>query len=356
MALPLFAHDPGLSTVNVRLRRDALDMVLVLSVRDAGLLMNLDLQRYVQSTPLELKACEVGLAARAAQALEVTIDDLPAKANVAKCSFDKNGNAALHFTVPGRPVAALRIQSRWLALLPPGHRQFLSIQNAKGDQVAEQLLSANSNCATIQFARTDSATAEPSAGSSLVDFLAMGFKHILTGYDHLLFIIALVLAATTFWDLVKVVTAFTLAHMVTLTLSVLNLVRLPSSVVEPMIAGSIVLVALTNVFWPKRSRGWLRLATAFFFGLFHGLGFAGGLLSAIDGSAGLQIFIAVAAFSFGVELGHQLVVLPVFFGLKLARATRGDDRNRERFALAALRGGSLLVSMAGTFYLIAALK
>src|SRR6185503_16562162 len=92
MALPLFAHDPGLSTVNVRLRRDALDMVLVLSVRDAGLLMNLDLQRYVQSTPLELKACEVGLAARAAQALEVTIDDLPAKANVAKCSFDKNGN------------------------------------------------------------------------------------------------------------------------------------------------------------------------------------------------------------------------------------------------------------------------
>ena len=81
-------------------------------------------------------------------------------------------------------------------------------------------------------------------------------------------------------DLVKVVTAFTLAHTVTLTLSVLNIFRLPTHIVEPMIAASIV-------FFPAQSRGWTRLAVA----------------------------TAIVAFSIGVELGHQAVVLPLFFGL-----------------------------------------
>jgi len=187
-------------------------------------------------------------------------------------------------------------------------------------------------------------------------FVRHGIGHILSGYDHLLFVCALVLGAVTFWDLIKVVTAFTLAHTLTLTLSVLNLVRLPSHVVEPMIAGSIVFVAATNLLWPKRSRGWVRLATAFFFGLFHGLGFAGGLLGAMEGMNGLAVGVAIAAFSLGVELGHQMVVLPLFFGLKLARATPPDEAGRERLALATMRGGSLLICLAGTLYLLAALK
>jgi hypothetical protein len=123
-----------------------------------------------------------------------------------------------------------------------------------------------------------------------------------------------------------------------------------------MIAGSIVFVAVTNVLWPKRSRGWVRLATAFFFGLFHGLGFAGGLLDAMDGLSGVAVGVAIAAFSLGVELGHQIVVLPLFFGLKLARTTRPDDAGRERLSLATMRAGSLLICVAGTIYLIAALR
>ena len=193
-------------------------------------------------------------------------------------------------------------------------------------------------------------------GRMMKQYVRHGIGHILNGYDHLLFVLALVLGAITFGDLIKVVTAFTLAHTITLTLSVLNIVRLPSHFVEPMIAGSIVFVAVTNLFWPKRSRGWARLATAFFFGLFHGLGFAGGLLDAMDGLSGLAVGIAIAAFSLGVELGHQMVVLPVFFGLQLARTTRPDDAGRERLSLAAMRGGSLLICVAGTLYLLAALK
>ena len=187
-------------------------------------------------------------------------------------------------------------------------------------------------------------------------FILHGIMHILTGYDHLLFVCALVLGARTFWDLIKVVTAFTLAHTITLTLSVLDIVRLPSHIVEPMIAGSIVFMALSNVIWPKSTRGTARLATAFFFGLFHGLGFAGGLLDAMDGMSGVAVGLAIAAFSLGVELGHQMVVLPVFCGLKLARRIRADDAGREWLSQAMMRAGSVMICAAGVFYLHAALK
>jgi len=187
-------------------------------------------------------------------------------------------------------------------------------------------------------------------------FCRLGVGHILSGYDHLLFVCGLVLGAVTLWDLVKVVTAFTLAHTLTLTLSVLNIVRLQSHIVEPMIAGSIVFVAVTNLLWPKHSRGHVRLATAFFFGLFHGLGFAGGLLDAMNGMSGLAVGVAITAFSLGVELGHQMIVLPVFFGVQLARRVRADAPGRERISLAVMRAGSLLICVAGMCYLLSALK
>ncbi|MCI0667310.1 MAG: HupE/UreJ family protein [Methylococcaceae bacterium] len=188
------------------------------------------------------------------------------------------------------------------------------------------------------------------------EYLRHGVTHILEGYDHLLFITALVLATVTLWDLIKVVTAFTLAHTITLSLSVLDIIRLSSAVVEPMIAGSIVFVALSNIIWPQRSRGWVRLATAFFFGLFHGLGFAGGLLDAMEGMAGIAIGAAIVAFSIGVELGHQLVVLPLFCGLKLTRLIRSDATSRDRLSLSTMRIGSVFICAAGTVYLVAALK
>ena len=202
---------------------------------------------------------------------------------------------------------------------------------------------------------TSPAVATLDRGRMAWQYVRHGVGHILSGYDHLLFVLALVLGAATFWDLVKVVTAFTVAHTITLTLSALNIFRLPSHLVEPMIAGSIVVVALTNLFWPRRSRGGVRLGIAFFFGLFHGLGFAGGLLDAMDGLGGPAIGVALAAFSVGVELGHQMVVLPVYGGLKLARSFRSSEANRDQLSLILLRAGSGIICVAGTIYLIAAL-
>ena len=187
-------------------------------------------------------------------------------------------------------------------------------------------------------------------------FVRHGIHHILSGYDHLLFVAGLVLAVASLWDLVKVVTAFTLAHTLTLTLAVLDIVRLSSRIVEPMIAASIVFVALQNLLSPSRSRDWSRLAIAFGFGLFHGLGFAGGLLSAMAGMQGVAIATAIAAFSLGVELGHQLVALPLFGLLKLTRVycSRADDP--ERIPRWVIRMGSSAICAAGLVYLVAALR
>lgn len=188
------------------------------------------------------------------------------------------------------------------------------------------------------------------------DYLRHGVAHILTGYDHLLFICALVLATKTLWDLIKIVSAFTLAHTITLTLAVLDVVRLPGKIVEPMIAASIVFVALENVLRPERSRGMGRLLVAFFFGLFHGLGFAGGLLEAMQGMTGLTVGLAILAFSAGVELGHQMVVLPLFGLLRLSGWAKGDEEARSRVHARTLKYGSALISGAGVVYLIAALR
>jgi hydrogenase/urease accessory protein HupE len=187
------------------------------------------------------------------------------------------------------------------------------------------------------------------AAPPFTQYLLEGIWHILTGYDHLLFVSALVLAAASFWEMVRVVAAFTVAHSLTLALSALNLVRLPESVVEPLIAASIVVVALENIFWPGLAR--LRLGMAFGFGLIHGLGFAGGLLDAMQGLPKLGMSLAILAFSLGVELGHQCVVLPLFGLLRWGRI-----QWRDTFRAGALRYGSLAVSFGGFYYLYHALR
>ena len=194
------------------------------------------------------------------------------------------------------------------------------------------------------------------SGGIFWEYLRHGFHHILEGWDHLLFVTALVLATRRWRELIAVVSVFTLAHSITLVLSVCDIVRLSSHIVEPMIAASIVVVALQNVLRPAAARGWSRLGLAFGFGLFHGLGFAGGLLDAMQELPGISLGAALGGFSIGVELGHQVVVIPVFAVLLLIRALVKTDDARERSSLHILRGGSALIALAGTAYLVAALR
>ena len=183
------------------------------------------------------------------------------------------------------------------------------------------------------------------------DYLRHGVMHILTGYDHLLFVAALVIATMSFWEMAKVIAAFTLAHTVTLTLCVFGIFRLPAFVVEPVIALSIIFVALENVFRPHRAHSRARLAVAFGFGLIHGLGFAGGLLDAMAGLPSIGIWIALAAFSLGVEIGHQAAVLPLFGLLTLSRR-----KLREGLHASLLRCGSAAISCGGVYFLVVAIR
>jgi hypothetical protein len=116
-----------------------------------------------------------------------------------------------------------------------------------------------------------------------------------------------------------------------------------------------VFVACQNLLAPTHARGPLRLFIAFGFGLFHGLGFAGGLLSAMEGMPAVTVTTAIVAFSLGVEAGHQFVALPLFATMRLARRKAGSSGERGNLHLWISRLGSGAIGVAGAVYLVAAL-
>ncbi|TSC62826.1 MAG: membrane protein [Parcubacteria group bacterium Gr01-1014_48] len=144
-------------------------------------------------------------------------------------------------------------------------------------------------------------------------FLRMGVEHILSGMDHILFLLSSILLLSSVRKMLALVTAFTIAHSITLVLAGLGIITLPSSVVEPFIAASIVIVTLWNLhaLWKGKESGNARerWAMVFAFGLMHGLGFARAL---VDVDLPKQFFVpALLLFNIGVELG-QLLILLVF--------------------------------------------
>jgi len=147
-------------------------------------------------------------------------------------------------------------------------------------------------------------------------FIVSGFEHIIPkGLDHILFVLGLFFYSLRFGPLLGQVTAFTLAHTVTLALASLGIVSIPASIVEPLIAASIVYVAVENVFGGKGGVGITRIAVVFGFGLLHGLGFASVLsdVGLIEG----RFAISLIGFNIGVELGQLAVIAAAFVLLAL---------------------------------------
>lgn len=139
---------------------------------------------------------------------------------------------------------------------------------------------------------------------NLLVFIELGFRHILPlGLDHILFIVAIFLTSQGWKSLLIQVSAFTVAHTITLGLAAAGVVDLPANIVEPLIALSIAIVAIEAIF-VKRAGPW-RLPVIFAFGLFHGLGFASQMRTYMEGA---DFVTALVGFNIGVELG-QLVVL-----------------------------------------------
>ena len=277
------------------------------------------------------------------------------------------GVITLVLTAPTGPAAAHRIvldhprpddQAAYLVntLVPDDPRIHVVGQERSVDQARYQVdiaIDVAPDTWRVEPPGLPSQPALQDAAPVVATFFARGVHHILTGYDHLLFVAALVLGAASLWDLVKVVTAFTIAHSLTLTLAALHLVRMPDALVEPVIAASIVAVAVQNIIRPDQARGASRLVLAFLFGLFHGLGFAGGLLEVMHGMSGRIVMLAILGFSLGVEVGNQMVLLPLFAGLwAIAWEVDGLGQPRVRRVR---RLGSIIVTGAGVAGLIDAI-
>ena len=163
---------------------------------------------------------------------------------------------------------------------------------------------------SMQLLRAGSPTLDlQSSTPGALSFLMLGVEHLLFGVDHILFIVGLVLFVRAPWQLVKTITAFTIAHSITLTLSVLELVKLSQQPVEAVIALSILFLARELVI-PEERRSRLTMAKpwlmAFAFGLLHGFGFAGALIDI--GLPKEQLALSLLLFNVGIELGQLLVI------------------------------------------------
>lgn len=264
--------------------------------------------------------------------------------------------------------AAPKISYGLFADVDPTHRGIVKIQRA-GQGVALSVLEPSATMGVAAASTTEStatttataasaadASSRPSARGGRWEFLLEGIRHILTGYDHVLFLLCLLLPsvmrrtpagwqpverlAQAVWPVVGIVSAFTVAHSITLGLAALKLVSLTPAFIEPAIAATIVLAALDNVLpiFPVR-----RVVVTFFFGLIHGFGFAGVLAELNLPRA--DFAWALLQFNLGLEVG-QLVIVGVatsaLFGL---RRWRGYPR-------AVIRAGSALAIAIGVVWLI----
>ncbi|MGE5834804.1 MAG: HupE/UreJ family protein [Acidobacteriota bacterium] len=173
--------------------------------------------------------------------------------------------------------------------------------------------------------------------------VAIGYAHIVpNGLDHILFVLGLFLLATRTRTVLAQVTAFTVAHSITLGLSLYGLVRLPSSIVEPLIALSIVYVAFENI-CTSTLTPW-RLALVFAFGLLHGLGFAEALM-ALDLPRS-EFLRTLVAFNLGVEAGQLSVILVAALALVAMRVPSADYRRL------VVRPASIAIAMVGAFWVV----
>jgi len=198
---------------------------------------------------------------------------------------------------------------------------------------------------TVQFAFTPESRetrvtldAAPAGGPGTASFVLLGIEHILSGWDHLLFLLGLLLRGGGWLSLAKIITAFTLAHSVTLALAVLDVVVLPDRLVEAVIALSIAFVAAENLFLrPVVARRWL---VSFCFGLVHGFGFSSALRELGLPTHGL--LLSLFGFNAGVEIGQAVVVAVALPALALLRDTHWERRMIWSSSLAILLVGVVL--------------
>jgi len=317
------AHKASDSYLDVRQQDGMLDVVWEVALRDLDLELTLDRNQDRQLSWGEVRTrsydIERHLLARLRLSLggePCQLSEPPAPLGISRHSDGTYALLAFRMVCVGNE--ALRIDYRLLAGIDALHRGILTLHN--GSQVRTAVLKAG--IVTLN--------AQASLWQTFASFLREGVHHLLSGYDHLLFLLCLLLPAPLLWRdarwqpstsgrqtlraTVAVVTAFTVAHSLTLALAALHIVTLPSRWVESAIAASIALAALHTLRPRFTHRRWL-LAGGF--GLIHGFGFAGVLGELPLGVA--ERSVALAGFNIGVELGQLgfiALFLPVLWWMR----------------------------------------
>lgn len=346
-AVALRAHDPGISTAQGEVRAGVLELTVGFAPADAQQLLPPPARTAASWTEAEFRAAKDALQTLAQELWEAragTTVVVPVETQVNLADRD---SLNFRFVYPCPGGGRLTLRALKLGALPPGHRQFLIITDERGSTIATKLLSAKDDRIEIDLGQSASRLAESPAAvepTTFFGFFRLGVEHIWTGYDHLLFLFALLVVCRSFRSIVAIVSCFTLAHSLTLALATLDVVQLPSAFVEPAIAASIVVVGAENL-WRRGGEPPGRWALTFAFGLVHGFGFASVLRELGVGAGRQGIAMPLFTFNLGVEVGQVAiasVVLPIVWRL----------RKNEMFVRRGVPALSALVVAAGLYWLL----
>lgn len=359
LAFSAHAHKPSDSYLALQVEGAQLRGQWDIALRDLEYALGVDQDGDGAITWGELRARHADIAAYALARLKLSANGNDCGLDPPALLVDEHSDGAyavLRFSANCRAgaIAAVAVDYRLFFDLDPTHRGLLRIEHAAG---------ALTGVLSPERARQSFVLAEVTRWSQLFDYLREGVWHIWIGFDHVLFLLSLLLPAVlagsasgrafsqpagrfapVFWDVFRIVTAFTVAHSITLSLAALAVISLPSRLVESAIALSVALAALNNLY-PLVSRA--RWMVAFGFGLVHGFGFASVLADL--GLPQASLVLALVGFNLGVESG-QLAIVTLF--LPLAYALRRTWLYRR---LIFAGGSTLIVLLAGVWLLERAL-
>lgn len=319
------AHDPGLSSANIDVAAGEVRSVMTFNARDIAQLR------------------DPSAATTAEQAAALVIDGRAIGPR--KSSASKKGDGGVElvqlFDMP-RESKGAAYRSLLLERLPFGHRQAVAITDGAGHEIGRRMLSASDNSIAIP---TTSGPARATWPGSFLEFVGLGVRHILTGYDHLLFLFALLVMCRTARSAALLITCFTAAHSISLCLSTFGFVNIESRLTESAIAVSIIFVGAENLLRGER-RIPARWLVTFAFGLVHGLGFASVLREMGIARTGVAAIVPLASFNVGVEIGQlgiAAIILPAVWAL----------RRQRWFVPAGVQACSAVVVAAGSYWLLA---
>jgi hypothetical protein len=343
LCVPAAAHKPSDSYLSLRRESGRLVGRWDLALRDLDGVLDLDRNRDDRIDWGEVRTRRDEIDRYATSRLLVT-GEAPCPLQVTDHAIDRHSGGTylvLSLTAPCGSEGALSVDYNALFDVDAQHRGLLKLETA-GGAVLSAVLSREQPRQTF-------APGGASRWQAFVGYVRDGVVHIAIGYDHILFLIALLLPAVLGRDgrawrpvprlsvaagtVIKIVTAFTLAHSVTLSLATLGIVQLPSRLVESVIALSVLLTAIDNVvpFLPAR-----RWTVAFAFGLIHGFGFASVLADLELPRSALAL--SLVGFNVGVELG-QLAIVAVLIPLAYLL------RRTALYQPVMLRGGSVAIGL-----------